>query len=205
MGILKNIFSGWDTFVSQFLCFCVKCLCEQLPIRSKIVVISMQQMLVWWYHIVWPKLCCNAKLCLHIFINWCFIFNVISLKYTIRNQIVWVISKHCGVVNFRFTILGFIIYLGDIQIKMNIKIRWNSKNGSINHWIFCAYNYTHKIFRLSSRFENTPSQGDFLESKFSRPVTPTEKVITNFTFPYSAMQRKLVEEKEGSRNIYNIA
>ena len=44
-----------------------------------------------------------------------------------------------------------------------------------------------------------------LESKFSRPVTPTEKVITNFTFPYSAMQRKLVEEKGGSRNIYNIA
>ena len=44
-----------------------------------------------------------------------------------------------------------------------------------------------------------------LESKFSRPVTQSEKVITNFTFPYSAMQRKLVEERGGSRNIYNIA
>ena len=34
-----------------------------------------------------------------------------------------------------------------------------------------------------------------LESKFSRPVRQTEKVITNFTFSYSAMQRILVDKR----------
>ena len=75
------------------------------------------------------------------------------------------------------------------------------ENKSNNHQISCAYNHTHKIFRLSSTFQTLILKD--LESKFSRPVTPTEKVITNFTFPYSAMQRKLVE-KRGAQETFTI-
>ena len=57
-----------------------------------------------------------------------------------------------------------------------------------------AINVTTRSFELLSPSIHFKHSFSRTSSKFSRPVRQSEKVITNFTFPYSAMQRKLVEE-----------